>query len=445
MFSNFEEVEQIIAQGRDEEKDFCDLLREQLLGRLPRCISRALLLEACEYNNASYGQRCPAGRRDSLNGAYKRHLTIFDTQVTIRMPQTRKSGFKSSLIEAYKRRSAQIDAAIRNIYIAGASDRETSALLHQLTGLGVSKSVAANVVCGLDAGRKAFQTRPLCDDYLYLCLDGMHVRCMVAGPPKVAGANGGESIEKVVVLLVRGIRPDGTRETIDFRVAPGETEQAWESFLQDLWARGLQGANLKLVVHDGSTGLESALASVYGTGIVSQRCVCHKMANALDAASSKDPVRREELRSGISHIYQACDKSEAYTRLEEFIATWQSKESKAATVLKDGFEDTLGFFNVPQEHRRWIFTNNPIEREIREIRRRTGPMNTFMGLKHLNWAVFVGIMKTSDQRRKDIPYKLWENTPARDRPKKKVHPLADIQAKRSEFIHESIAGMGAVL
>ena len=81
------------------------------------------------------------------------------------------------------------------------------------------------------------------------------------------------------------------------------------------------------------------------------------------------------------------------------------------SILETDFEQTLGFLAVPREHRRWVTTTNPIERYIREVRRRTRPMGTFQGLGSCRRLIYVGIKKLSDQRRNAIPYSLWTSQP----------------------------------
>jgi putative transposase len=55
--------------------------------------------------------------------------------------------------------------------------------------------------------------------------------------------------------VAHGIRYDGRREVIGYMKAKAESEAAWESFLDDLYKRGLTGKRLKLIVADGAGGL----------------------------------------------------------------------------------------------------------------------------------------------------------------------------------------------
>jgi transposase-like protein len=50
---------------------------------------------------------------------------------------------------------------------------------------------------------------------------------------------------------------------------------------------------------------------------------------------------------------------------------------KAASIVRDGIEETLSYMNFPREFWRRIRTNNPLERIMREIRRRTRVVGNF--------------------------------------------------------------------
>jgi transposase-like protein len=51
--------------------------------------------------------------------------------------------------------------------------------------------------------------------------------------------------------------------------------------------------------------------------------------------------------------------------------------TKASELAAMSFEETLSYYNFPEEHWRRIRTNNPLERILREIRRRTRVVGAF--------------------------------------------------------------------
>jgi putative transposase len=55
----------------------------------------------------------------------------------------------------------------------------------------------------------------------------------------------------------------------------------------------------------------------------------------------------------------------------------EMKLPTAAGLVESGVEETLTYMNYPREHWRNLRTNNPLERVIREIRRRTRVVGAF--------------------------------------------------------------------
>lgn len=434
-------VEAIINDMRSSRKDFFQAVQDRCRLIISRMIKDVLEREVTLWTGAGWHQRCPHERWDSRNGLHKaRRIRVFNDSIQVRVPRTRK-GFKSKFVPAYVTRSKEFERTVTTLYRGGLAARETSAAIWSVFGETVSASTVSRITQAIDRDIELFHKRRLLDEFDYLVLDGMWVRSMIAPPPKVAGARDGQSVEKVVVLLASGLRADGSREVIDFRVAPGETEGAWDCFLARLVERGLTGRRVKLIVHDGSTGLHNAIATNFGDAVATQRCICHKLANVEDAVA--DHSVRPMVRKDASHIYQALDAEEARRRQQAFVRRWQASQAKAVAVLREGFEATLSYYQVPVEHRPWITTSNVLERQIRELRRRTDPMNTFMGLDHLNRAVYLAAMKISPQRRDRIPLALW-STGKRPPVRKRRRPV-NLGAQRNEFFDRMLLDLGKTL
>src|SRR5207237_621336 len=66
----------------------------------------------------------------------------------------------------------------------------------------------------------------------------------------------------IVLLVVLGVREDGQKVLLAVKNMGGETSQAWRAVLDDLVKRGLRPPEFLIV--DGGTGLEQALATLWG-------------------------------------------------------------------------------------------------------------------------------------------------------------------------------------
>lgn len=304
-------------------------------------------------------------RTDQRNGYYKRNLlTAFGMVRELRVPRLRKGGLRTKVFARYRRRWKSVDNYIRSLFLGGASTREVGELLERLWGVRLEASAVSELVRVLDEEVKKFHRRPLEDGYRFLVLDGVWV--------KVSGYK----VVKKVVLVAYGVRADGRREIIDFRVARSESERDWEVFLADLRRRGLSGESLQLITVDGGGGLNGAQAVVY-PDVARQRCWVHKLRNVASKLKAK---HREECLAGARRIYQAQSYLAAERRCRQWAKKWRKQEEQAVECLERDIEELLVHMRVlRKEPELWkkVRTTNVIERQFRELRKRTRPMCTF--------------------------------------------------------------------
>ena len=86
----------------------------------------------------------------------------------------------------------------------------------------------------------------------------------------------------------------------------------------------------------------------------------------------------KEVASMLKAIYDQEDRLEAEKKARYVIE--KLKEMKlcaAAKILEDGYKETMTYYQFPSEHHRSIRSNNPLERIMREIRRRTRVVGCF--------------------------------------------------------------------
>jgi putative transposase len=205
---------------------------------------------------------------DRRNGCYRRHLLTELGDIELAVPRTRRFA-PIAVVRAYARRPEQVDRMILSCFVLGLSVRKVSKALLPILGRPISPATVSTVAKQLDAVVAAFHARPLKDQYRVLILDGV----------VLARKTGAGAIRRPV-LVALGLRHDGKKEIIDFRLAQSESAAEWERFLGDLIRRGLIGDGLEMISVDGGAGLLAALPTAY-PGVPVQRCWAHKIRNIL--------------------------------------------------------------------------------------------------------------------------------------------------------------------
>jgi transposase-like protein len=66
--------------------------------------------------------------------------------------------------------------------------------------------------------------------------------------------------------------------------------------------------------------------------------------------------------------------------------------ARAAEIVESGIDETLSYYSMPSEHWRCLRTNNPLERLMREIRRRTRVVGAFLTCSRKTLPVETGVL-----------------------------------------------------
>jgi len=335
------------------------------------------------------------GEDDRRNGRYSRHLLTELGDVELEVPRTRRySALK--VVRAYARRAQRIDRMILSCFVLGISTRKVAEALFPVLGERVSASTVSRVGKQLDQVVKAFHRRPLKDQYRVLIFDGV-----------VLSRKSGAGALRRPVLVALGIRPDGKKEIIDFRLAPGESALAWEAFLNDLYRRGLKGEGVELIITDGGSGLLAALPLVYSQ-VPLQRCWAHKIRNILDKVKKTDQPR---VKRSLHRVMNAEQLVEARQAAKCFAVQWDLLYPKAVRCFRENLEELLTFFSFKDRSwRKRIRTTNAIERRFREVRRRTRPMGVFSDRTSVDRILYAVFFYENKQQGIATPFLLTQNS-----------------------------------
>ena len=89
-------------------------------------------------------------------------------------------------------------------------------------------------------------------------------------------------------------------------------------------------------------------------------------------------AQAKEVAALLKAIHAQEDQVAARCKAEQVVAKLQSMRlGKAARLVQEGIGETLTYMVFPREHWRNLRTNNPLERLMRELRRRTRVVGCF--------------------------------------------------------------------
>ena len=203
--------------------------------------------------------------------------------------------------------------------------------------------------------------KPIEGKHPYVYLDGLWLK-----------RSWGGEVKNVSVLVAVGVNEDGYREILGVAEGTKEDKTSWRNFLRYLKERGLSGP--RLIVSDKCLGLVEALGEFYPEARW-QRCTVHFYRNVWTAVPSG---KVKEVSAMLKAIHAQEDIEAAKSKAADVVTKLKSmKLSKAAKMIEDGIEETLHYMNFPREHWRSLRTKNPLERLIKEVRRRTRVVGSF--------------------------------------------------------------------
>jgi len=325
------------------------------------------------YCGWGHYERGPALKRDYRNGFYERDFVTRFGSIRLRIARTRAKNFIPPGLKAFQRRAPELAMLIREAFLRGLSTRQVGRVIAVLTGEGVSAQTVSTLTRDLDEAVRRFHQAPVDEDWAYLFLDGVSLRVRRPGGRK-----------RVQMLVVYGVRRNGTRQLLAFLRTRGESQADWEALLQDLYRRGLQGKNLLMIVTDGCPGLAAAIPTVYPRAL-HQRCWVHKMRNILEKVRKSD---YDEVKADAQAIYLADSRRQAEKAARAFARRWRGPYPNMVRQLEADLPELLSFFSFPRHLWRKLRTTNIIERCFVEVRRRTRPMVCFVNVASVDRIIY---------------------------------------------------------
>ncbi len=323
-------------------------------------LNKLLDAEADELCKAGRYERTP-DRVDTRAGSYERKLETKAGKVRLKIPKLRTIPFESAIIERYKRRECSVEEALIEMYLAGVSVRRVEDVTQVLWGTRASAGLVSKLNKQIYEKIELWRNRRLEGEFPYVYLDGIVLKRTWA-----------EEVRNVSILIAFGVNEQGFREILGAAEGAKEDKSGWSSFLGNLKERGLQG--VQLFISDKCMGLVESLAEFYPQ-TQWQRCTVHFYRNVFtNVPKAKGAVVAAMLKA----IHAQEDREASLQKARLVVQKLTAMKLKAAArTVEQGIAETLTYTDFPREHWRKIRTNNPMERVMREIRRRTRVVGNF--------------------------------------------------------------------
>ncbi len=346
---NQEEILLLLSEDRD--KTFRKLLESSL--------NALLKAESAEQLGAEPYERTD-DRVDSRNGVRERDLVTRIGTITLKVPRHRNRPFKTMMFENYSRSEAALISTMAEMVINGISTRKVSRVMEELCGTSFSKSAVSEYCKELDREIYAFKDRNLTCEYPFVAVDATYFKVREAG----------RVISKAMMIAV-GTTMEGKREVIGFEAYDAETKDNWKTFMEGLKDRGLKG--IRLITSDASDSILYAISTVFPL-VPWQRCQTHFSRNVLEKAPKK---YHRAILEMLTEMYNSSSIEAARRKRDELINEYNDVAEASMKCLDEGFEAIMTVMVFPKTIRRFLRTNNHLERLNEELKRRSNAIGIF--------------------------------------------------------------------
>ncbi len=345
---------------RIDESEIRGHLDEMVRGTVEETLNAMLDAEADEMCNAQRYEHSP-DRVDTRAGNYKRKLHTKAGEVEVKVPKLRKQTFETAIIERYRRRDISIEEAIVQMYLAGVSVRRVEDVTEALWGTRVSSGTVSNLNKKVYKHIERWRTQKIEGNFAYVYLDGI-----------VLKRSWGGEVKNVSVLAAIGVDSDGYRRILGVSEGHKEDKAGWLGFLKELKKRGLKG--VRLMISDACLGLVESIAEVFPDADW-QRCAVHFYRNVF---SHVPRGKMREVAAMLKAIHAQENREAAESKSKDVINKLKAmKLRSAAELVEKSIHETFAYYAYPPQHWLKIKTNNPMERLLKEARRRTKVVGAF--------------------------------------------------------------------
>lgn len=363
-------------------EDIQDALKDLLGGTIESMLAAEL------DNHLGYDEYERSDSSNARNGKKQKQIRSKYGEMTIDVPQDRKSSFEPKVVKKRQKDISNIEDKIISMYAKGLTTRQISDQVEDIYGFEVSEGMVSDITDRLLPEIEDWQQRPLSQVYPIVYIDAVHF-----------SVRDNHVIKKLAAYVILGINEEGRKEVISIQIGQNESSKYWLSVLNELKNRGVR--DILILCADGLSGIKESI-NVAFPNTEYQRCIVHQVRNTLKYVADKD---KKEFATDLKTIYHAPAEEQGHARMLEVTEKWHEHYPNAMKSWSANWDVISPIFKFSADVRKVIYTTNAIESLNSTYRRLNRQRSVFPSdislLKALYLATFEATKKWS------LPLRNW--------------------------------------
>lgn len=297
-------------------------------------------------------------------------LTIGDRIINFNRPRLRnEKNFDSEIIPKRKRFMDDISESVIVLYAKNNSVKDIEEIMKSMFGIKVSTAKISQICQSIAEEVMAWRNKELERCYFTLNIDCTYIS--IRDNKKLTG-------HKVPIYIAVGTKLDGHKEIVGMYLGNedenknvidemynediAESKTFWLTVFNDLKDRGME--KVLYVISDGLSGIENAIKEELPTARY-QRCIVHLVRNIKTYTTKKES---KEVIEDFKKIYSSTTKNEAEEMYNNFVNKYKNKKTIVNHAI-EYYKYIEPLFDVPENIRKYIYTNNIVESANSKIKR----------------------------------------------------------------------------
>ncbi|MFY7963262.1 MAG: IS256 family transposase [Chitinophagaceae bacterium] len=294
---------------------------------------------------------------DNSNGYRLSSVFAHHGKMELVIPRSRHHNFYPLILSLIKDQDKESETLAFELYKNGLTTEQVGNLFGKIYGKEYSKSAISQMMTDARTDVFAWLERKNLDKIypiIYIDATYWHTRRE-------------ESVSNEAYYTILAVKQDRTREVLSVVNHPTEGATNWQEAFESLKKRGVE--QVQLVVCDGLTGIENAVAKVFPQAAM-QLCTVHLTRSILNKVK---PTDKQDVANDLKEVLNpdtATDTAkDGIKKLNNFVDKWIKKYPSFKLYKEHRYQLYFTYLEYDVGIRRMIYTTNWIERLNRNYKR----------------------------------------------------------------------------